>query len=107
MKLSMDGFIVNSCSTVKKLENSYENGGVHMNADKKFDEVIMTSSQKDIQEKIFTERLGNKMKTEAASQQNSDEKLNFLKEAIANGKYKLDSMTIASKILFSAEVQNG
>lgn len=103
MKLSMDGLIINSCHTMSIRENNLQTGGIQMNGvEQKFDEIILTSSSRDIEEKIFTETLGKQMKNQLPDASGREKRIEELKASLKNGVYVVDSRRIAAHMLYQA-----
>lgn len=107
MKLSFDGFIKNINNNMQ-VNNDKANLGEKTisNAGKNFDKITLTSSSRDIEEKIFTEELAKKLKCEIKQEEDRERKIQMLKEKIENKTYIADSRKIAAGMLYQTGDKN-
>lgn len=66
-----------------------------------FDQVAFTSSSRDIEEKLFTEQVIKELRQQVHAKQDNGRKIEWLREAVREGRYVPDSREIAARILLT------
>ena len=64
-----------------------------------FDQVVFTSSSRDIEEKLFTEQVIKGLSQQVQAKKDNSQKIEQLREAVRGGSYVPDSRETAARIL--------
>lgn len=67
---------------------------------RRFDEVLLDASSRDIEEKLLSEEITDRLRTEIRST-GTEERINELKQAVKEGTYVLDTRKIAVCMLIT------
>lgn len=97
MSISIDKLIRHNNSTISPAKANHRKSTIEPSG-RKFDEVMISSSALQIQEKKITEELEGTVMSQIQKQP-SKEDIESLKQAIADGQYAIRPDDIASRIL--------
>lgn len=103
MSISIDKLINRSNTAIQPLKNSGRQSAAEP-VGKKFDEVLISSSATQIQEKKITEAMERSVLSQIKAQSSSGNNIEELKKSVEDGTYRINPEEIASRILLEGGI---
>lgn len=99
MKISI-GTIVNNHTDLRSVSRNASGTSIAPNNGHSFDAVIIKSNPRQIEERTFAKTLSGEISSEVRETA-SPEKVQDLRQQVAEGRYAVDAYAVASRILLS------